>query len=273
MIRVKIYQWVSKFFCPDLSIIMIIAGFIITTQIISAPLAFSQKIGASGLALPRFVSLKSNRVNMRIGPGRDYKVQWMYVRRYLPMEVIREFGNWRNVRDPKGVEGWILHSLLSSTRIAIITPWDMKSPETFAQKTHEQESPNALFDDKQDFESIHKNNIEDNDITKLIAESSQDNNFDEISNDAMNTGKKDNDKDDKTNADVLSGTPLPTINMHASAKNLSAIIARIEAGSLALVESCENNWCELSVTGGQDKKISGHVSQSLLWGVYPDEKF
>jgi SH3-like domain-containing protein len=82
--------------------------------------------GPSGLPLPRYVSLKSERVNMRIGPGRNYPVQWMYVKRGLPMEVIQEYDNWRKVRDPQGNEGWILHSLLSGERTAIIAPWQEK---------------------------------------------------------------------------------------------------------------------------------------------------
>lgn len=80
--------------------------------------------GASGLPLPRYVSLKSERVNMRVGPGREYQVEWLYLKRGLPMEIIQEFDNWRKVRDPEGNEGWILHSLLSGTRTAIVAPWD-----------------------------------------------------------------------------------------------------------------------------------------------------
>lgn len=79
---------------------------------------------ASGLPLPRYVSLKSERVNMRIGPGREYQVEWLYLKRGLPMEVIQEYDNWRKVRDPEGNEGWILHSLLSGTRTVIVAPWD-----------------------------------------------------------------------------------------------------------------------------------------------------
>lgn len=86
--------------------------------------AQSAAVGKSGLPLPRFVSLKSKRVNMRVGPGQDYQVVWMYLKRGLPMEIIQEFDNWRKVRDPEGNEGWILHSLLSGKRTAIIAPWD-----------------------------------------------------------------------------------------------------------------------------------------------------
>jgi SH3-like domain-containing protein len=84
--------------------------------------------GPSGLPLPRYVSLKSARANMRIGPGRDYRVKWLYLRPGLPMEVIQEYGNWRKVRDPEGNEGWILHSLLSGERTAIVAPWN--NPES-----------------------------------------------------------------------------------------------------------------------------------------------
>lgn len=80
--------------------------------------------GASGLPLPRFVSLKAGRVNMRVGPGRDYQVEWLYLKRGLPMEIIQEYDNWRKVRDPDGNEGWILHSLLSGRRMVIVAPWE-----------------------------------------------------------------------------------------------------------------------------------------------------
>lgn len=79
--------------------------------------------GASGLPIPRFVSLKAKRVNMRVGPGQNYQVMWLYTRAGVPMEVIQEFDNWRRVRDFDGTEGWIFHSLLSGARTAVITPW------------------------------------------------------------------------------------------------------------------------------------------------------
>lgn len=79
--------------------------------------------GKSGLPLPRFVSLKSGRVNSRIGPGVTYAVDWLYLKSGLPVEIVQEFDNWRKVRDSDGAEGWINQSLLSSRRTAIVTPW------------------------------------------------------------------------------------------------------------------------------------------------------
>lgn len=77
----------------------------------------------SKLPLPRFVSLKSARVNLRVGPGRDYAVTWLYLKPGLPMEVVAEYELWRRVRDSEGSEGWVYHSLLSGERTAIAAPW------------------------------------------------------------------------------------------------------------------------------------------------------
>ena len=79
--------------------------------------------GPSGLPLPRFVSLKSGRVNARIGPGVNYPVEWLYLKPGLPMEIIQEYDNWRRVRDADGAEGWVNQSLLSGRRTAIAAPW------------------------------------------------------------------------------------------------------------------------------------------------------
>jgi SH3-like domain-containing protein len=79
--------------------------------------------GPSGLPLPRFVSLKSGRVNSRIGPGVNYAVDWLYLKPGLPMEIIQEYDNWRRVRDPDGAEGWVNQSLLSGRRTGIAAPW------------------------------------------------------------------------------------------------------------------------------------------------------
>lgn len=82
----------------------------------------------SGLPVPRFVSLKSDRVHVRQGPGTDHQVLWVYRRAGLPVEVIREFDGWRQVRDSEGVTGWVLQSLISGRRTALIMPWEAKRP-------------------------------------------------------------------------------------------------------------------------------------------------
>ena len=74
----------------------------------------------SGLPIPRFVSLKADRVNVRAGPTKDHDVTWVYSRAGLPVEVTAEFENWRRIRDWEGAEGWVYHSLLSGRRTATV---------------------------------------------------------------------------------------------------------------------------------------------------------
>ena len=82
--------------------------------------------GSSGLPVPRFVSLKSDRVNLRQGPGIEYPTAWVFRRAGLPVEVIKEFESWRQVRDAEGTTGWVLGSMLSGRRTAVILPWEVK---------------------------------------------------------------------------------------------------------------------------------------------------
>ncbi|MEP7030885.1 MAG: SH3 domain-containing protein [Pseudolabrys sp.] len=76
----------------------------------------------SGLPVPRFVSLKSDRVNVRTGPNKDQEVRWVYTRAGMPVEITAEFENWRRIRDWEGAEGWVYHSLLSGKRTGVVVP-------------------------------------------------------------------------------------------------------------------------------------------------------
>jgi SH3-like domain-containing protein len=77
---------------------------------------------ATGLPVPRFVSLKSDRVTVRAGPTKDQDVRWVFTRAALPVEVTAEFENWRRIRDREGAEGWVYHSLLSGRRTVLVEP-------------------------------------------------------------------------------------------------------------------------------------------------------
>ena len=83
---------------------------------------------SSGLSVPRFVSLKSNKVNVRRGPSTDQSIVWVFARAGLPVEVIAEYENWRRVRDSEGADGWVFHSLLSGRRTVLISPWTKGQP-------------------------------------------------------------------------------------------------------------------------------------------------
>jgi SH3-like domain-containing protein len=86
--------------------------------------AIKDQLGpVSGLPMPRFVSLKPDKVNVRQGPSRDQTVAFIYQKANLPVEVIAEFENWRRIRDADGSEGWVLQNLLSGKRTALIAPW------------------------------------------------------------------------------------------------------------------------------------------------------
>lgn len=71
--------------------------------------------------LPRFVSLRSNEINVRTGPGERYPVQWVLRRRFMPVEIIAEFENWRRIRDWEGAIGWVHQRTLTGRRSIIVT--------------------------------------------------------------------------------------------------------------------------------------------------------
>ncbi len=164
----------------------ILGGLAVPAHAETAAQEEGQQVGrVSGLPLPRFVSLKFDRVNLREGPSKDHRTTWIYERAGLPIEVTAEFGIWRKVRDSDGTEGWVLHTVLSGRRTAIIAPW--KKGEAFP----------------------------------LYAQPAAD----------------------------------------------SDPVARLETGVIGSIHSCDGKWCEISGEG-----FDGYIQQTLLWGVYPNEK-
>ena len=85
--------------------------------------AVSQPAGKgakTGLPLPRFVSLRSGKVNLRTGPGARYPVEWVLVYRHMPIEIIAEFDTWRKIRDWQGAVGWVHQSMVSGKRWVMV---------------------------------------------------------------------------------------------------------------------------------------------------------
>lgn len=74
----------------------------------------------TNLPLPRFVSLKVDEANVRRGPSLTHRIDWVFKRKGMPLEITGEFGHWRRVRDRDGVGGWVHYSLLSGVRSVII---------------------------------------------------------------------------------------------------------------------------------------------------------
>jgi SH3-like domain-containing protein len=104
-----------------LVVVMTVAG--------SARAADEPKGPVTGLPLPRYASLKTDRVNLREGPSKDHPTKWVFQRAGLPVEITAESDVWRRVRDSEGAEGWVLHSLLSGRRTALVAPG--KKGQTF----------------------------------------------------------------------------------------------------------------------------------------------
>lgn len=141
----------------------------------------------SGLPVPRFVTLRPDKVYARTGPALRYPVRWVFQKTGLPVEVIQEFDNWRKVRDCDGAEGWVHQSLLSGARGVIV-------------------------------------------------------------------------KGDR------GGDPLP---LRREPEDSAPLSARIEPGTVAHLDLCnDEGWCEIKTQG-----FEGWIERSLVWGIYPDEKF
>src|SRR5262245_7709157 len=101
------------------SVALLVLALGASTGLLAQPASEPQSVGASGLALPRFASLKSDRVNLRQGPGTDYPTAWVFRRAGLPVEIVKEFESWRQVGGAEGTPGWVLSSMLGGrTRTA-----------------------------------------------------------------------------------------------------------------------------------------------------------
>jgi SH3-like domain-containing protein len=99
----------------------------------------------SGFPLPRFVSLKADRVNVRRGPSSEHQVSWVFTRKGLPVEIVAESDHWRRIRDSEGAEGWVYHSLLAGRRTAVVAPWSEGKTVPLRDGASQQAHPVALL--------------------------------------------------------------------------------------------------------------------------------
>jgi SH3-like domain-containing protein len=86
--------------------------------------ADAEKSDTAAAKLPRFAALRSDEVNMRAGPGTRYRIDWVYKRRDLPVEIERQFDVWRWVRDADGIQGWVHQATLMGRRSFIVQKAD-----------------------------------------------------------------------------------------------------------------------------------------------------
>ncbi len=69
---------------------------------------------------PYWASLRTQPANLRVGPGREYRISWVYVREGVPLKVLRVIGGWRLVEDIDGARGWMLAQFLARARTATV---------------------------------------------------------------------------------------------------------------------------------------------------------
>ncbi len=70
--------------------------------------------------VPRFVSLHSDKVNLRTGPGRQYPIEWVLTRKDMPVEITAEYEHWRRVREWDGTEGWVQEHMVTGKRYVVV---------------------------------------------------------------------------------------------------------------------------------------------------------
>lgn len=89
---------------------------LIVALFVTAPL------GAQNAKTPYWASVRKEKpFNMRVGPGEDYKILWVFHRQHLPMKVLRTMEGWRFVEDPSGARGWVREQFLTRDRTGIVT--------------------------------------------------------------------------------------------------------------------------------------------------------
>ena len=86
------------------------------------------------LPLPRFASLRSDDINLRVGPGRRYPIAWILHRRFLPVEIKREFKEWRQIRLPDGTEGWVHSGTIVARRSFYVKTGPLRTVHAAATK-------------------------------------------------------------------------------------------------------------------------------------------
>lgn len=101
-----------------------VAGLAVACAVLAAPAVMAQAQGKTGpvtnLPLPRYVSMKAHEGNVRRGPSLTHRIDWVFKRRDMPLQITAEHGHWRRVQDRDGAGGWVHYALLSGVRTVIV---------------------------------------------------------------------------------------------------------------------------------------------------------
>ena len=106
----------------SMQIVIAIISIIIFSQVSNAYIGKE-----TGLEIPRYVSLKSDNANIRVGPSKNYPIEIKYIKKNYPLKVLDEYEDWRKVEDFQKNFGWIHKSLISGTRTGIVLSNDNKT--------------------------------------------------------------------------------------------------------------------------------------------------
>ena len=98
------------------TVLCVLAFLVLGTGLTSA----QDRGSVTNLPVPRFVSMKAAEGNVRRGPSRTHRIDWIFKRRNIPLQITAEYGNWRRVQDRDGAGGWMHYSLLSGARTVLI---------------------------------------------------------------------------------------------------------------------------------------------------------
>ncbi len=88
--------------------------------LLASPAVAQERGPVTNLPIPRFVSVKTSEANVRRGPGLTHRIDWVFKRKDMPVEITAEYEHWRRVRDRDGAGGWVHYSLLSGVRTVIV---------------------------------------------------------------------------------------------------------------------------------------------------------
>ena len=106
----------------SMQIIIAFISIIIFSQICNAEIGKE-----TGLEIPRYISIKSNDANIRVGPSKNYPIEIKYIKKNYPLKVLEEYEDWRKVEDFQKNFGWIHKSLISGIRTGIVLSNDNKT--------------------------------------------------------------------------------------------------------------------------------------------------
>jgi SH3-like domain-containing protein len=93
--------------------------------------------------MPRYASLRSDQVNMRVGPNTTFPIEWTFQRRDLPVMIIGEFQVWRRIRDVDGAEGWVHQSTLQGRRTVLVKPAENAAEVALRRSAEDSAAPVA----------------------------------------------------------------------------------------------------------------------------------